>query len=429
MSEMNNLNGSTNGTATPSSDAIKQTSIYSDTIFQRLEPREVEQFYKSYHFWLLQRRIQTLHTEASAIQQAIIDNTTLMQQVSLSAIALASLAQLQASGVSDLDLLDRMLERGETWLDHTMQLLEHCEKLDVIRGDYTQWCEHALEGAYDWIESMEATEAIHHLENDALSDEPQARLHTATEEQLLQKLMSDEDATEKIAALNSLLNEARERTLAASTRKITQPLDQPAQATPDASLPTRKITQPLDQATATTPDAPSPMRKITQPLDQGEVLIETELPAETAISTTEQIEQANTASAEISFQPETLFSEEDTEQTTTMPALTIKQVRTVDTENNLEIEDSHRERSEQIDTMEHFTETPDEGSQKSIIQEVAPDKTDDTKRSEAASAETSTEVTIIRESPQENKKPQLQKVRRRGFWRLLNRLLAFILRR
>ncbi|MBA2391812.1 MAG: hypothetical protein H0V70_03615 [Ktedonobacteraceae bacterium] len=394
---MSNLNGNANSTSTPPDASTEQVSTYVDTIFQRLEPRDVEQFYKSYHSWLLQRRIQTLHTEASAIQQAIIDNTTLMQHVSLSAIALASLAQLQASGVNDLNLLDRMLERGEAWLDHTMQLLEHCEKLDIIRSDYTQWCEHALEGAYDWIESVEATEAINQLENNAINNEQPIPLHTATEEQLLQKLMRDKDATEKIATLNSLLNEAR-------ARKITRPLDQNEAAILDT--PTHKITQPLDQIE----EAPSPARKTTQPLDHGEPLIETDLPEETAISTpAEQSEPTNATSSETPLQPETLLPQEesadDTEQTATMPALIIKQISEpqskVDAEssldNSLESEEVHTEQPLQIDDTKHVTEAHEEGSQEIIIQE--------------------------------NKKPQPQKVRHNGFWRLLNRLLAFILRR
>ena len=443
MNEISNLNG--NGTPTPFSAATEQTSTYTNTVFQRLQPREVEQFYKSYHFWLLQRRIQTLYTEANAIQQAIIDNNTLVQQLHLSAIALASLAQLQASGVSDLDLLDRMLERGETWLDHTMQLLEQCEKLDVIRGDYTQWCEHALEGAYDWIASMEATEAINQLETDAISDEQQTRLHTATEEQLLQKLMSDEGATEKIAALNSLLSEARERTLETPTRKITQPLDQPEATTLEA--PTRKITQPLDQSESATMEAPT--RKITQPLDQGEVHSEIEFPTEVAtLAEIEQIEPTNSASAENILQPETPLPlegvEDDTEQTEAMPALVIEQISETHSEANTErnldsntipdtsnqvIEESHIEHSEQIDAMKLVAEVPDEGFQEQAMQKVTAIETDDAIVREEASAKTGTALVVISKSPQENKKPQLQKVRRKGFWRLLNRLLAIILRR
>ena len=153
-------------------------------IFARLDASDVEQFSKSYSLWSLQQRIEILQIETTALQQAIADNDRLLQEVRPSAIALASLAQFQASGVNDVDLLDRMLERGEDWLDHTIQLLKHCEELDVIGSNYTQWCENALEGAYEWIESMN--------EREAAPVNAQAKADTATEEQLLEKLMSEE---------------------------------------------------------------------------------------------------------------------------------------------------------------------------------------------------------------------------------------------
>src|SRR5205085_4678061 len=130
----------------------------------------------------------------------IAENNERMQQAHPSAIALATLAQLQSYGVTDIDLLDLMLERGESWLDQTMQRLTYCEQFDFIRSNnYTEWCEHALEGAYDWIDSMQ--NASSSPEESSLADtstNPAANtngvLDEATEEILLQKLMSDEEA-------------------------------------------------------------------------------------------------------------------------------------------------------------------------------------------------------------------------------------------
>ncbi|MDQ2887921.1 MAG: hypothetical protein M3Y39_17760 [Chloroflexota bacterium] len=175
------------------------------TIFARLDAADVEQFYKSYHLWSLQQRIEILRIEAAALQQAIVENGRLQQQVRPSAIALASLAQFQASGVNDTDLLDRMLERGEEWLDHTIQLLRHCEELDVIGGNYTQWCENALEGAYEWIESMnesadETAPGDAQPKDETTPTDAQPKADIATEEQLLQKLMSGDEQAEKLPA-------------------------------------------------------------------------------------------------------------------------------------------------------------------------------------------------------------------------------------
>jgi len=51
-----------------------------------------------------------------------------------------------------VDLLDRMVEQGEDWLILTMRRLDHFEKTGMSPKDYSTWCEHALSGAYDWID-------------------------------------------------------------------------------------------------------------------------------------------------------------------------------------------------------------------------------------------------------------------------------------
>lgn len=157
-------------------------------IFAQLGPQDVEQFYQSYQYWQLQQRITQVQTQMTVVQQQVRENTERMEQVYPGAVALATLARLQASGVNDVDLLDRMLERGEAWLDHSMQLLEQCEHLNVIDGDYTHWCELALEGAYDWVASMLAANSSAHV-----APQPTESPDEVTEEMLLQKLMSDDE--------------------------------------------------------------------------------------------------------------------------------------------------------------------------------------------------------------------------------------------
>lgn len=191
-----------------------------NAIFAQLNPQDVEQFYASYQLWMLQQRIAEVQAQIATVAQQLADNAEQMQQVHPSAIALATLARLQSNGVNDIDLLDRMLERGEGWLDRTMQRLAYCEKFDFIRGNYTEWCEHALEGAYDWIDSVEETRAdndptqsppstpIFASDADADSGTSTNMQNQTTEEMLLQKLMSDEDEaamsapTLKIAAIS-----------------------------------------------------------------------------------------------------------------------------------------------------------------------------------------------------------------------------------
>ncbi len=161
-----------------------------DIIFGQLNQHDVEEFNIGYQCWNLRQQITALQSRIGNLHQQIAENTQRMQEVQPSAIALATLARLQSNGVNDIDLLDRMLEQGELWLDRTMQRLEYFEQLnDFISDDYTQWCQLALEGAYDWIDSMLDGGSP---SSSSVADSKEEELAEATEELFLQKLSSDE---------------------------------------------------------------------------------------------------------------------------------------------------------------------------------------------------------------------------------------------
>ncbi len=175
-------------------------------IYATLNQHDVEQFYAGYQLWYTRQRITTLQEQIGGLHQQISENAERLQQVQPPAVAFATLARLQAKGVNDIDLLDRMLERGEEWLDLTMQRLDYCEQLDFIHDNYAQWCEHALEGAYDWIDSM----------RDAYADTtPRPAVTTgvdedsveATEELLIQKLASEEEREEEASSVEITLKQ------------------------------------------------------------------------------------------------------------------------------------------------------------------------------------------------------------------------------
>jgi hypothetical protein len=166
-----------------------------EAIYAQLNQRDIEQFSAGYQRWHLQQQIAAIQTQLDSLRQQIVENTERMQAVHPTAIALAALARLQANGVSDIELLDQMLEQGEMWLDRTMQRLDYCEQLDdFIRDDYTQWCRHALEGAYDWIDSIQEGSLSSSPPVSVGVEEAQAE---ATEELFLRKLSSDEEEKEE----------------------------------------------------------------------------------------------------------------------------------------------------------------------------------------------------------------------------------------
>ena len=167
-------------------------------IFAQLNQQEIEEFYIGYQYWNLQHQIEILQIRLNDLRKQIIENTERIQKVQPTAIELATLARLQSNGVNDVDLLDRMLERGESWLDRTMQRLDYLEQLDdFISDEYTQWCQHALEGAYDWIDSVLDDNAPSQpstvTTSNTMEDVKEEKLIEATEELFLQKITSDED--------------------------------------------------------------------------------------------------------------------------------------------------------------------------------------------------------------------------------------------
>jgi hypothetical protein len=195
-------------------------------LFAQLAPEDVEQFYQSYQLWSLQHDIAALQAQINTLQQQIEHNAQLMQSVQLSSIALSALAQLQAYGVSDTDLLDRMLERGDSWLDHTVQLLVRCEELNVIRSDYTQWCENALEGAYDWITSMDQDAAKEPVASEPFDENIEAAL--------LQKLTSEDDTEPRLPVVTaSSVHIADQATLVPASNDAYTPAESSVQSHTD----------------------------------------------------------------------------------------------------------------------------------------------------------------------------------------------------
>lgn len=238
-------------------------------VFANLQPHDVEQFYAVYQQWLCQHNIANLQAQIETLRNQIAKNNLLIKQVQPSSIALATLARLQSNDVTDLDLLDRMLDRGEAWLDSAMQHLDYCEQFDFIRGNYTEWCEHALEGAYDWIDSMQKLDAVYAVDaadtasNDKISTastaastpaaptslQPGGLLNEATEEIFLQKLMSEEDL--------SLLDTAQEIAVVPSTAQE-EALDTPTEvAASSVSIEPVPLSAQIEQQPATPAATPA----------------------------------------------------------------------------------------------------------------------------------------------------------------------------
>ncbi len=168
-----------------------------DTVFAHLNPQAVEEFYAAYHQWCVRQRIAELRHRIDAVREQQAHNQQRLQETRPTTVALAALARLQSNGVSDIALLDAMLERGESWLDRTMQRLDYFEQFDdFISDDYTKWCQGALEGAFDWIDSLlESTEqtASAQLETPPTEEQPDNEDAGNVEVLLLQRLATEDE--------------------------------------------------------------------------------------------------------------------------------------------------------------------------------------------------------------------------------------------
>jgi hypothetical protein len=252
-----------NPTISGETSEVKLPDEMSD-IFAQLDSGHVEQFYNHYQIWLKQRRLALVQLQITALQEAIVDNAELMQQTRPSVIALAALSQLQACGVDDIDLLDRMLTRGDTWLDQTMELLEQCERMGFIQDGYTLWCENALDGAFDWLISMNEAAVI--ASEAAFPDletvvTPPTILKDVTEDLLLQRLMSeDEVETKKRPA-------------------ITQPLA-PIEMDFFSSLPVVPLPARVEDFFSSLPVVPKPYIEEIEPLTSDDINVADEMVAQ-----------------------------------------------------------------------------------------------------------------------------------------------------
>jgi hypothetical protein len=112
----------------------------------------MQQVSDSYLAWYVDRVTRQLDEHMAALRSELRENDAKEAGFRPSPNELSAIERLQRSGVTGVDLLDRMVEQGEDWLVVTMRRLDHFEKTGLAPKDYSTWCEHALGGAYDWID-------------------------------------------------------------------------------------------------------------------------------------------------------------------------------------------------------------------------------------------------------------------------------------
>ncbi len=121
-------------------------------IYEQIPLQAMQQVSESYLSWYVERVTSELDRTTAGLRSELRENDAKEASFRPSPNELAAIERLQRSGVTGMDLLDRMVEQGEDWLMLTMRRLDHFERTGLAPKDYSTWCEHALGGAYDWID-------------------------------------------------------------------------------------------------------------------------------------------------------------------------------------------------------------------------------------------------------------------------------------
>lgn len=367
-----------------------------DAVFAQLNPQAVEEFYIAYREWSLQQRINELRQRIETVRAQQAENEQRLREVQPSAIALAALARLQSNGVSDIALLDAMLERGESWLDQTMQRLDYFEQFDdFISDDYTRWCQGALEGAFDWIDSLrEGVEQAAPAQTETPPEEEPANSEDAAEVEalFLRRLATEheDDLTwqEAVTLKRPAIQPSPSETVTNET--VEQKLPAPEnEAQPDAEtwaseyVPQDETAS--DNETAITPDTASPTGA------EEQILPETASPVEDSALSASEPEQP----ALIEFSPleETMPGEDEPPTSNEQPPL----IESAPVDEPLTAEDEFYAIDEQPTLVEFATPLPTEATQPGEISE----QETETEQGEPSEAPTPEDVPMDEEITQE----------------------------
>ncbi len=131
-----------------SSDATTITQLY-----EQIPLEAMQQVADSYMAWYVDKVTREFDGTITQLRAELEENDKQEALFKPSAAELEAMRRLQSNKVSDVDLLDRLVERGEEWLVLTMHRLDYFERAGLSPNDYPGWCEHALSGAYDWIDA------------------------------------------------------------------------------------------------------------------------------------------------------------------------------------------------------------------------------------------------------------------------------------
>jgi hypothetical protein len=128
-------------------------------LYEQIPLESMTQVSDSYMAWYVDRVTRQLDDTTAGLRAELRENDAKEASYCPTPREQEAIERLKRSGVSGMDLLDRMVEQGEDWITLTMRRLDHFERTGLAPKDYSTWCEHALSGAYDWIDHERINQA------------------------------------------------------------------------------------------------------------------------------------------------------------------------------------------------------------------------------------------------------------------------------
>lgn len=122
-------------------------------LYEQIPLEALQQVADSYMTWYVDKATRQFDETIARLRAELEENDKQEALFKPSAAELDSMRRLQTNKVADVDLLDRLVGKGEEWLVLTMHRLDYFERAGLAPTDYPGWCEHALIGAYDWIDA------------------------------------------------------------------------------------------------------------------------------------------------------------------------------------------------------------------------------------------------------------------------------------
>lgn len=122
-----------------------------DKIYNNITLDQLQEFTNSYLAWYVKTNVEAQDNAIQQLRSQLQENDRNESALRPTSSELYAIESLQDRGVTDIDLLDQIIEKGENWVSLTINRLQYFENAGLAPSDYVIWCQHALSGAYDWI--------------------------------------------------------------------------------------------------------------------------------------------------------------------------------------------------------------------------------------------------------------------------------------